>query len=244
MNVKELQQALNKLGHDSGTEDGLMGRKTLKAIKAFQTSSGLNADGIVGPNTLGKLNTALNKLPASTATDAPASTFEIPISMPWMHAAYNLMGTKEVVGKGSNEAIMGWAEDLELTSYTDDDIPWFGLFVGHCVGSQLADEVLPVNVLGARKWQSLGREVDPKLGAILVFWRGSRDGWKGHVGFYWAEDDEAYHVLGGNQSNSVSVTRIAKNRLLTARWPDTAVEVESQTRLAALNGQLLSTNEA
>lgn len=244
MNVTELQKALNTLGHNAGAEDGLMGRVTLMAIKSFQKSCGLNADGIMGPITSHELNSALNKLPSNAINSSSVSTLDIPLSMPWMHAAYNLMGTREVVGEGANEAIMGWAEDLELSNYADDDIPWCGLFVGHCVGSQLVDEVMPVNVLGARKWQHLGMEVTPKLGAILVFWRGSPDGWKGHVGFYWAEDHEAYHVLGGNQSNAVSVTRIAKSRLLTARWPSTAAIVDSQTRLASVRGQLLSTNEA
>jgi len=51
------------------------------------------------------------------------------------------------------------------------------------------------------------------LGDILVF---SRKG-GGHVGFYVAEDATAYHVLGGNQSDSVSITRIAKSRLYSCQ---------------------------
>ena len=78
----------------------------------------------------------------------------------------------------------------------------------------------------------------------MVFWRGSPSGWKGHIGFYWAEDDDAYHILGGNQSNSVSVTRIAKERLITARWPKDGLLVDGLIVTAAKNGQLLSTNEA
>jgi hypothetical protein len=38
-----------------------------------------------------------------------------------------------------------------------------------------------------------------------------------HVGFYCSEYSDAFHILGGNQSNSVSATRISKQRLLTAR---------------------------
>lgn len=64
------------------------------------------------------------------------------------------------------------------------------------------------------------------------------------MGFYWAEDDDAYHVLGGNQSNSVNITRIAKDRLLSARWPLTGLAVDGQVRIAAVNGRLLSVNEA
>ncbi len=56
---------------------------------------------------------------------------------------------------------------------------------------------------------------------MLVFWRGTRDGWKRHVGFYAGEDASAYHVLGGNQNDSVSLARIGKERLLDIRWPAT-----------------------
>ena len=51
------------------------------------------------------------------------------------------------------------------------------------------------------------------LGDVLVF---SRNG-GGHVGFYVGEDTTHYHVLGGNQSDSVNIARIAKNRLFGIR---------------------------
>ena len=76
------------------------------------------------------------------------------------------------------------------------------------------------NPLGARNWQSFDLEVPPALCALLVFWRGSRSGWKGHVGFYHGEDRTHYHVVGGNQSDAVTISRIAKKRLPSARWPD------------------------
>ncbi|RZL82832.1 MAG: hypothetical protein EOP66_04490 [Sphingomonas sp.] len=53
------------------------------------------------------------------------------------------------------------------------------------------------------------------MGVTLVF---GREG-GGHVGFYVGEDDHAYHAIGRNQSNSVCITRIAKSRLIAARWP-------------------------
>lgn len=236
MTIKDIQKALLQFGINPGPIDGIPGRRTTKAVKEFQTKNGLVPDGIVGPKTTALLfkNFDLKE----------SNQFDIPVTMPWLQTAYSLMGTKEKPGQGSNEAIIGWAEELELTSYNDDDIPWCGLFTAHCIGSQLPEEVLPVNPLGARNWKNLGRETSPCLGAVMVFWRGSLNGWKGHVGFYWAEDDDAFHILGGNQSNSVSVTRIAKSRLITARWPNTALEIDKQRRIAAPNGKLLSVNEA
>jgi uncharacterized protein (TIGR02594 family) len=236
MSTRAIQEALSKAGFDPGPVDGIRGRRTIRAIKAFQAANGLVADGLVGAKTRAVLFGS-----AEPETEEP---FEIPATIPWLETAYELIGTQEKPGAGTNEAIVGWAEDLELTSYNDDDIPWCGLFVAHCVGSQMPEEVLPNNPLGARSWAAFGRDTSPRLGAVMVFWRGSPSGWKGHVGFYWAEDDDAYHVLGGNQSNAVSVTRIAKERLLTARWPETGLSVDGFVRIAAHNGKLLSTNEA
>ena len=57
------------------------------------------------------------------------------------------------------------------------------------------------------------------------------------------EISEAYHVLGGNQSDSVSTCRIGKERLLEARWPHTAASLTGQVVVANGNGAL-SHNEA
>ncbi len=236
MTVKDIQKALTDQGFKPGPIDGSRGRRTIKAIKEFQRAHDLTADGLVGAKTSALLFKNIDL--------TPGNTFDIPVTMPWLETAFSLIGTKEKPGSGSNEAIIDWAENLSLLDYDDDDIPWCGLFVAHCIGSQLPEEVLPTNPLGARRWQKFGREILPQVGAVMVFWRGSKDGWKGHVGLYWAEDDKAYHILGGNQSNSVSITRINKDRLLTARWPETGLSPEGKKRIAQADGKLLSVNEA
>jgi peptidoglycan L-alanyl-D-glutamate endopeptidase CwlK len=56
MTIKELQQALNKLGANPKlVEDGIYGMKTLAAIKQFQKDNNLVADGIVGAKTTIKI---------------------------------------------------------------------------------------------------------------------------------------------------------------------------------------------
>jgi hypothetical protein len=55
----------------------------------------------------------------------------------------------------------------------------------------------------------------------MVFWRRTRESGLGHVGFYVGEDAGAYRILGGNQSDSVSLAWIRKDRLVDARWPAT-----------------------
>ena len=57
-NVKNLQQALNKLGYGNpgtATLDGIFGDRTDVAVKAFQSAMGIDVDGIVGPETKKKL---------------------------------------------------------------------------------------------------------------------------------------------------------------------------------------------
>ncbi|MEO9514281.1 MAG: hypothetical protein ABJH45_15080 [Paracoccaceae bacterium] len=104
------------------------------------------------------------------------------------------------------------------------------------------DEALPGNPLGARQWTNYGRMVKPQLGSLLVFWRTSPSSWKGHVGFYWAEDETHYHCLGGNQTNAVNIKRMAKSRLLEARWPN-SLPGQGFVRKASGEGVLISVSE-
>ncbi|MBR4457936.1 MAG: peptidoglycan-binding protein [Clostridia bacterium] len=53
--VIALQTALKNLGLYTKTIDGVYGRGTAAAVRAFQARNGLKADGVAGPKTLGKL---------------------------------------------------------------------------------------------------------------------------------------------------------------------------------------------
>jgi len=57
--VKVLQKALASLGYSVGKIDGDYGPSTQAAVEKFQTSAGIKADGIVGPETLKALGAAL-----------------------------------------------------------------------------------------------------------------------------------------------------------------------------------------
>lgn len=155
-------------------------------------------------------------------------------------------GTREVVGKGSSKTIIGWRDELnqagiKITGYSDDDIPWCGLFAAIVTyrRKKIAAEVVK-EPLWARNWAKYGHHVSTAmLGDILVFQRGSG----GHVGFYIAEDRTAYHVLGGNQSNAVTIARVAKNRCIAVRRPP-YVTVPAGVRPYQVSGAgALSTDE-
>lgn len=53
--IKKVQRELNDLGYDCGKVDGVAGKKTKKAVKAYQKDYGLSVDGIIGKELLGSL---------------------------------------------------------------------------------------------------------------------------------------------------------------------------------------------
>jgi len=57
--VRELQSALHSLGYDPGPIDGIFGKLTKSAVIKFQAEKGIIVDGIVGPQTLGKMREVL-----------------------------------------------------------------------------------------------------------------------------------------------------------------------------------------
>ncbi len=199
--IRQIQEKLLARGYNPGPIDGIWGRLTLAAVRAFQRATGLTADGIVGPRTLEQLFVGTPEL--ATSSTSPV----------WYQEAVRLLGVREAPGAADNPEILDWANARSLP-LAHDSIPWCGLFVAHCIGATLPDEPLPANPLGARSWLNFGDGCPAALGAVLVFWREQRAGWKGHVGFYAGEDDAAYHVLGGNQGDKVCITRIPKGRLL------------------------------
>jgi uncharacterized protein (TIGR02594 family) len=229
MTVLTIQRRLKGAGFDPGPLDGVRGRLTVRAIKAFQAARGLAVDGVVGPVT----EAALSQVEAS---QEPAAS-----GLVWLDEALRLRGTMEAKG-GDNPDIMDWADDLDI-HFEGDHVPWCGLFAAHCVAASLPEEPLTDAPLWARGWLEFGRAARPAPGAIMVFWRKSRTGALGHVGFYVGEDERSYHVLGGNQSDQVNVVKIAKDRFLAARWPLTAGIAPGGAVEGALEGAM-SLNEA
>lgn len=154
--------------------------------------------------------------------------------------AYKLIGIKEVPGQADNMEILHWAETLGLeNSYRKDDIPWCGLFVAyacHKAGLEIVEKPL-----WARNWTKFGEnQTKAMLGDILVF---VRDG-GGHVGIYIGEDATAYHVLGGNQSDMVCITRIRKERCISIRRTPWKVAQPDNVRVVRLEATgTISTNE-
>jgi uncharacterized protein (TIGR02594 family) len=137
------------------------------------------------------------------------------ISPNWLTTARGYIGVAEVPGPRHSATITGWLVKLKAW-WRDDETPWCGAFVAHCL--QANGLAVPPAWYRAKAWATWGRslyETELVPGAVLVF---ERQG-GGHVGFYVGETPTAYVVLGGNQGNRVSVSRIPRERCIARRWP-------------------------
>lgn len=220
---KDIQTALIKAGYSCGAAgaDGIWGRDSIIACKRFQTAKSLPPDGIPAGDTLTAL---FPGKPQVKPEDIP---------LPWYEEAKAHLGLHEVSGRKTNAEIAKWLKQLKAP-WDDDETPWCGSFVGHCIASTLPEEPLPSNPFGARQWARFGKRCPPQVGAVMVFWRTDRTrSSNGHVGFYAGEDNTNFHILGGNQSDSVSVAKVPKDRFLDARWPATAPFLETASGAAA-----------
>lgn len=165
-----------------------------------------------------------------------------------LREALSHYGTLEIRGKDNNPDITKWAKEIGGNVgdvYTNDEIPWCGLFLAIC--AKRAGYAVPKDPLWALNWGTFGvAQPVAMLGDVLTFIRKTTTGARaGHVALYVGEDEAAYHVLGGNQSDCVCVTRIAKTRLYAIRRSNFKVGQPSNVRqvMLSVSGKL-SENEA
>ncbi len=148
--------------------------------------------------------------------------------------AIKYYGLKEIDGKKSNEDLLKLIQ-TEL-QWVDDDsvIAWCAIY-GTIIFRQMGlGYLIPDKPYAARSWIDLkySDEVEviwergddlseiskkAKAGDIVIFWRGSINGWKGHFAWYVNEyhfDRSKIRVLGGNQDNAVNIRAYSKNRVL------------------------------
>lgn len=221
--VIEVQKRLKELGYYKGSIDGVEGPLTRNAIVRFKRDRGLRARPFIGPITY-------EALFGSDITEES--------TIPWFAEAMRMKGLHE---RRNRTALVKWF-DKSVSWIDPRTVPWCGAFVASSLRAWNPQIELPENPLGARNFLKFGQECKPQLGALMIFWRGSKKGWKGHIGFYYGEDSKYYYVLGGNQSNAVTITRISKHRLLGARWPNNTPINGKVIRMSS-NGIPITTNE-
>lgn len=137
----------------------------------------------------------------------------------WFDFAQREIGVTEKRGKANNPRIVEYHQSTNM-GRSDDSVPWCSSFVNFCISSS---GYTPTGSALARSWLKWGRRVSkPTLGCIVVIKSGS-ESWQGHVGFYAGagKDDDYIQVLGGNQSNRVSIVEYHINKVLGYRMPKT-----------------------
>ena len=149
----------------------------------------------------------------------------------WYGVALTQLGVKEIPGEGSNPQIEQYHASTSI-GLSDDSVPWCASFVNWCLKrAGIAGTASPA----ARSFMQWGKGIaSPVEGCICVFSRGDPNGWQGHVGFYVEEDESTISVLGGNQSDAVSIAKYPKANLLGYRMPKTAID--SKTVIATTTG--------
>lgn len=238
--IRRIQQKLIALKYDLGKAgaDGILGVKTVAAVTAFQKDKKLP---IKWPGTIGPITLKALGLPEDLLSGGPAAPAPDPMGVPpWIMEARRRVGLHEV---NHNKTLREWLKSDGHALGDPAKLPWCGDFVETPIGLTLPREPRLANPYWALNWTKFGVPVPDgmiPLGAIAAFTRNGG----GHVGFVVGHDKTYYHILGGNQSNSVSIAKIAKSRQSgKLRWPSTYPLPTKSMPITTLNATV-STNEA
>lgn len=129
--------------------------------------------------------------------------------------ALNEFNVTELVGTAHNAKIINYFKEIGHAWVKDDETAWCSAFI-NAIAKRVGLE--HSGKLDARSWLKIGKEVNTIDEAdIVVFWRSSRESWKGHVGIPIREDEDNVYTLGGNQNNCVCIKPYHKGRVLGYR---------------------------
>lgn len=166
-------------------------------------------DGIWGPLSIS----------AADAWNAAEAVKAIPISAPTPYElARRHLGTAEIPGSKHNSKIVTWLRML-ASWIADDETAWCSAFV-NAMAQEAGYE--RSGKLNARSWLSVGTPLqasEVRRGDVVIFWRVAKDSWEGHVGFVesYVPGSSSVLVLGGNQSNRVSIATYQASQVLGFR---------------------------
>ena len=134
--------------------------------------------------------------------------------------AFSQMGTAEIVGSKHESMVLRYFHEIDHKWVDDDETPWCAAFANWVCIKALAESTGRLN---ARSFLSIGSPVELKEaqdGDVVILWRGSKTGAKGHVGFLAGQSETSVCLLGGNQNNEVGLGLFSKDRILGVRRLD------------------------
>lgn len=124
-------------------------------------------------------------------------------------------GVWEWAGKDHNPRVLNYYKEIGHSWVKDDETPWCAAFVNWCL---LKANKPQTGKLNARSFLTYGLPTTkPKVGDLVVFWRGSKTGAEGHIAFYIGETKSSVYVLGGNQNQQVNISLYPKTQVLAYR---------------------------
>jgi len=130
----------------------------------------------------------------------------------WYQLALNERGVLEAGGTRDNPVVQAYYRDAGFPEVKHDSVPWCAAFVGAML---FRSGKKPSGSLLARSYERFGLRLNtPKQGCIIVMKRGTST-WTGHVAFYVRPG----YMLGGNQSDMVSIARYNPSMVTAYRWP-------------------------
>lgn len=137
--------------------------------------------------------------------------------------AQKFTGLEEVGGSVDNPQIMAMLR-LDMRWPSNDEVPWCSAFANYICW--LCSMPRSKNLM-ARSWLRIGRGIpldQAEHGDIVVIKRGKGEqpgpevyDAPGHVGFYAGRFGDLIEILGGNQSDTVKISRYPSSRLLGVR---------------------------
>ncbi len=132
----------------------------------------------------------------------------------WITEARRHLGVREIPGAGDSPAIQRWLRTMRAW-WSDDATPWCGVFVAYCLRECRCEP--PRAWYRARSYLDWGHTMPvPGVGAVAILERAGG----GHVGFVVGRTaTNRIVLLGGNQSDAVTVASFARARVLGYRWP-------------------------
>lgn len=146
-----------------------------------------------------------------------------------LQVAASELGVKELKGSANNSQVVQYHKYASKSNEVEqpDSVPWCSSFVCFVVENVFPTYQNPdnkpmgsTNSMMARSWLKWGVSTKdkPLPGDIVVYWRGEKSGWQGHVGIFLKENRNGTIItLGGNQSDEVNISSYSRGKLLDYR---------------------------
>jgi CHAP domain/Putative peptidoglycan binding domain len=222
--VQKLIKRLASLGYlPAGKTGSVFDHLTLAAVKAFQSSHigpnglPLKVDGIAGPLTQFAISVALGELPeppnmslpTPLINQMPSGASRVGWNALQIAKAEMAAGAKEIGGDDKGP----YCKKYLAVTGLGEGYDWCAAFVSYCFKEGNPGAMPYKATAGARAtltafkdkgWEYKATfENSPLPGDIIVWWRGTPNGWKGHVGIVSGYANGIVHTIEGNKTSKV-----------------------------------------